>query len=159
MRYRKLRIAWSVGCGIACLLLVVLWVSTYWWQSSIRIRMPGYRIVGGISWFGWSSFDYYWENPSTLDDLRSFPMSEMLFHYISDPQPNTAGRGWRWARYIDNQRAVTQLQVPCWFTTLVAAACAVTPWLPWQNRFSLRTLLIATTLVAVVLGLGVWFSR
>jgi hypothetical protein len=31
------------------------------------------------------------------------------------------------------------------------AATAVAPWLPW--RFSLRTLLIATTLVAVVLGI------
>jgi hypothetical protein len=30
-------------------------------------------------------------------------------------------------------------------------------WPPW--RFSLRTLLIATTLVAVVLGLGVWVAR
>ena len=25
IRYRKLRIAWSVGCGILCLLLIVLW--------------------------------------------------------------------------------------------------------------------------------------
>ena len=34
------------------------------------------------------------------------------------------------------------------------------PWLPWMpGRFSLRTLLIATTLVAVVLGLIVWLRR
>ena len=30
MRYRKLRIAWSVGWGIACVLLIVLWVRSYW---------------------------------------------------------------------------------------------------------------------------------
>ena len=29
MRFRKLRIAWSVGCGIACVLLIVLWVRSY----------------------------------------------------------------------------------------------------------------------------------
>ena len=104
-------------------------------------------------------FDYYWENPSTFEGR--FPVSEMQFHYISDPQPNTApGRGWRWARHSDNQRTVSQLQIPCWFTTLVAAACAsCAVQLPRQNRFSLRTLLIATTLVAVVLGLVVWASR
>ena len=29
MRYRKLRIAWSVVCGIACVLLIALWVRSY----------------------------------------------------------------------------------------------------------------------------------
>src|SRR3954471_15715319 len=29
MKYRNLRIAWSVGCGIACVLLVVLWAFSY----------------------------------------------------------------------------------------------------------------------------------
>ena len=29
MRFRKLRIAWSVLCGIACVLLIVLWVRSY----------------------------------------------------------------------------------------------------------------------------------
>ena len=32
MRFRKLRIAWSVGCGILCVLLIVLWVRSYWWR-------------------------------------------------------------------------------------------------------------------------------
>ena len=31
MRFRKLRIAWSVACLIACVLLIVLWVRSYWW--------------------------------------------------------------------------------------------------------------------------------
>jgi len=30
MKYRYLRIAFSVTCGIACVLLVVLWVRSYW---------------------------------------------------------------------------------------------------------------------------------
>jgi hypothetical protein len=30
MKYRKLRIAWSVGWGLACVLLIVLWVRSYW---------------------------------------------------------------------------------------------------------------------------------
>src|SRR6185295_19427494 len=31
MRFRKLRIAWSVFWGAACVLLIVLWVRSYWW--------------------------------------------------------------------------------------------------------------------------------
>jgi hypothetical protein len=54
--------------------------------------------------------------------------------------------------YFDysNQR----LDVPYWFAVMLMIVASATPWFPL--RFSLRTLLIATTLVAVVLGLAVW---
>jgi hypothetical protein len=37
MKYRKLRIAWSVGCGIVCLLLIALWVRSYWWSDELTL--------------------------------------------------------------------------------------------------------------------------
>src|SRR4051812_46463488 len=39
MRYRKLRIAWSVVWGIACVLLIALWVRSfsYWDDAVFRI--------------------------------------------------------------------------------------------------------------------------
>jgi len=43
--------------------------------------------------------------------------------------------------------------MPFWVPVLVTAALATVPWFHWSKRFSLRTLLIATTLVAVVLGI------
>jgi hypothetical protein len=51
------------------------------------------------------------------------------------------------------------IQVPYWFIVLVTAAFSVAPWIQWSKRFSLRTLLIAMTLVAVVLGLVVWAMK
>ena len=45
MRFRKLRIAWSVMCGIACVLLIVLWVRSYWWQDFAIATLPGQRSV------------------------------------------------------------------------------------------------------------------
>src|SRR3954464_14026389 len=33
MRFRKLRIAWSVFLGLVCVLLVVLWVRSYWFRE------------------------------------------------------------------------------------------------------------------------------
>src|SRR4051794_36442298 len=30
MKFRKLRIAWSVAWGVACVLLILLWVRSYW---------------------------------------------------------------------------------------------------------------------------------
>ena len=41
MKYRKLRIAWSAVCGIVCLLLIVLWVRSYWWRDYAYIRRIG----------------------------------------------------------------------------------------------------------------------
>jgi hypothetical protein len=39
-RFRKLRIAWSVGWGVVCLLLIALWVRSYWWTDSIWRYTP-----------------------------------------------------------------------------------------------------------------------
>jgi hypothetical protein len=49
------------------------------------------------------------------------------------------------------------LTVPCWFPVVLSAVLVVVPWIKW--RFTVRTLLIATTLVAVVLGLIVYVMR
>lgn len=47
--------------------------------------------------------------------------------------------------------------LPYWVILVVVTPLAAAPWLRW--RFSLRTLLIATTLVAGVLGLVAWSMR
>ena len=39
MKYRKLRIAWSVVWGIAAVLLIVLWVRSYWLADSIYVGL------------------------------------------------------------------------------------------------------------------------
>jgi hypothetical protein len=53
-----------------------------------------------------------------------------------------------------------QIAIPHWFFTLFAAATAAVPWLVRPAlRFRLRTLLIATTLIAAVLGLAVYVAR
>jgi hypothetical protein len=46
--------------------------------------------------------------------------------------------------------------IPYWFVASLAAALAAAPWLEW--RFSLRTLLIVMTVLAIMLGLGVWID-
>jgi hypothetical protein len=50
--------------------------------------------------------------------------------------------------------------VPHWFLVAIFTTLAVLPWIRHlSRRFSLRTLLIATTLIAVVLGLVVYGVR
>jgi hypothetical protein len=49
-------------------------------------------------------------------------------------------------------------ELPYWMLVILASAVGFMPWMRWSKRFSLRTLLVATAIVAVVLGLIVWAS-
>src|SRR3954453_9683000 len=44
MKFRKLRIAWSVFWGVAAVLLVVLWVRSYWQKYTLVIPRHGATI-------------------------------------------------------------------------------------------------------------------
>jgi hypothetical protein len=52
-----------------------------------------------------------------------------------------------------------RLSIPTWFFAACSAAAAFWFGRAIRFRFSIRTMLIATTLVAITLGLGVWLSR
>lgn len=41
---------------------------------------------------------------------------------------------------------------PYWLYILLVAGLAAAPWIHWTKRFRLRTMLIATTLIALALG-------
>src|SRR5690349_11539809 len=139
MSFRKLRIAWSVGCGIVCLLLIVFWVRSYWWRD----------LLSGHTANRW------------------FVIESVSGHVAFMSQNDAAGISTTWSfgswgphtqRF--GLRLNYDLALRYWSFVVSFALLAVTPWLavlrskPSQSRwrFSLRTLLIATTLVAVLLG-------
>src|SRR4051812_38770104 len=66
----------------------------------------------------------------------------------------------RWYRtYLGFASRKDFVALPYWFAILVASAPTAALWLPECKCFTLRTLLVATTLVAVVLGLAVYFAH
>jgi hypothetical protein len=148
MKYRKLRIAWSVGCGVACVLLVLLWVRSYWtWDIVSYDRPPAFVAINSLR--GCVQFNGA-KNPSRNMDVgwRSTSKSiEGRFPHFA----TTFGFAW-----LSSATSIS-VTVPHWLLISANFAIAFLPWLPW--RFSLRTLLIATTLLAVVLGLIVAVLR
>ena len=118
---RVLRIACTALCGIACVLLVVVWV-----VSRGTLAFVCYTTTPGSS--AYSGSMHFHLLPPTFDVTPR--LGKVLF------------------------------RIPIWLTVLVTAILASAPW-RWtvERRFSLRTLLIATTLVAVGLGLIVWMTR
>src|SRR4051812_13876178 len=114
MRFRKLRIAWSVFWGVAAVLLIVLWVRSYWWAEGIEIRQSSrisYAACANGELFlvinpvpvtirgGWS----FRHDPASEDEA---PPGESIPAFYFSMQGGFA------------------LSVPVWFTALSAAVCA-----------------------------------
>jgi hypothetical protein len=153
VRYRKLRIAWSVGCGALCLLLIALWVRSYsrWGGFAISPVKDTVVQVYGVKGraelliahaVGYGASPQFHITPIDPINDESVAILDDRMQRLASPR---LGFGF-WAG--SNGALVI---VPGWFLVSVAAASAVSPWLPW--RFSLRTLLIASTLVAIILGI------
>ncbi len=145
MRYRKLRIAWSVVCGMLCLLLILLWVRSYWrFDYLCRLnRTPVYIGIEsdtGLIALTWIDLRL---RPRATQNLAPGWTHSVLRPAVAD---NTRRRF-----QLASMSGFLQVVFPHWLLVIPTAAAATSPWLP--RSFSLRTLLIATTLVAVVLGL------
>jgi hypothetical protein len=141
MKYRKLRIAWSVVWGVACLLLVALWVRSYFYEDVLRGIAPApgvemssncgrftiLHVVGAIP-----PGTLFYTSTARADELRGVGEHRIL--------------GFMW----ECQDFYTIVGIPYWFIGFTIAAIASTPWIPWS--FGLRTLIIAMTLAAVGMG-------
>ncbi len=148
MRFRKLRLLWTVFCGIACGLLIVLWIRSYWHMVFVSHHSDNSYVRLYCSQ-GMGCF--LWNKPGP--PLRPAEKHWVLLCYL----PPTAEPGnevrsqWSWSS------VEISVYLPLWLLLLCPAALAALPWIRWH--FTLRTLLIATTLVAVVLGLIVYAVR
>jgi hypothetical protein len=150
MKYRKLRITWSVAWGIVAVLLCVLWVRSYWWTDSIEY-VESFVSTTVESSLGITSFRRFHSDLAILGP--NYWRVDAALVTASDDEFDSAFK-FRWKDF-DSDIWVT---MPTWLIVSLTAVLASLPWLPLK-RFSLRTLLIKTTLVAVVLGLIVWTLR
>jgi hypothetical protein len=151
IKFRKLRIAWSVAWGLTCVLLIVLWVRSYFirdtaWLPASKISVEMNSLYGRVvlvfpfdRYVLGNSFKTFHEKVITQDTSR---FQNSILRLVVIRQPN-----------------LTEIQIPFWCLILACLALVAAPWLHCRRRFSLRTLVIATTLVAVGLGLVAWVAR
>ena len=141
---RKLRIAVSVFFGLATVALCVLWVRSYIsWDVLSCERTYTLSFIGSVS--GCAYFTHQ-------NEFGGIPPLGWRLESVEVPE---------WERPPIFVREPNKLSVTVPYLLLVAISVApigLTLLSP-SKRFSLRTLLIATTLVAAVLGLGVWLTR
>jgi hypothetical protein len=139
MKYRKLRIAWSAVCGIVCLLLIVLWVRSYW-TCDIFTRIDGEQITTVKSNRGALFLARITTRQTIGQKTRSTGWS-----YSNNEAMDPAATLWGNATYTVST-TVAYLAI-----VLVVAAVSSVPWIQW--RFSLRTLLLTMTFEAILMGL------
>jgi hypothetical protein len=134
---RYLRIAWSVFWVVVCLPLIYLLVwSCQQHDMWVYFRANDVAVIGsqnGVIYFAPHA------NPGQLTGTTG-----EWDYWIGSAQPP--------ASELQNLPTLPggTMRVPYW--SLIATACTFAA-LPWSRRFSLRTLLLVTTLVAVMLGL------
>ena len=177
-----LRIAWSVAWGVVAVLLIALWVRSYSFSDRLHFVCRGkdVLIASGsgavllfpVDWpvqvFGWqkvthpkddelalhagaqtSSFGFVWIKDLVLPMQRSTvpPPPGSTYKFYGTGTTTLPGSG---------------PIIPYWFMASISGISSVLPWvfhLRSLRRFSFRTLLIAMTLVAALLGLAVWVVK
>jgi hypothetical protein len=172
MGYRKLRIAWSVALGLVAVLLCVLWVRSYWWKDSARCPLTNVLIDPSVRKYA----------VQTINGEQSIHVSQVLIIKSFEGRLTLRARGQNldapgWFRsywgvtsygYKDLRPRRNERQLPAFgygfdldgryirfpylLPVVLCATFATIPWLPLSRRFSLRALLFATTLVAILLG-------
>jgi hypothetical protein len=139
MRFRMLRIAWSVGCGIAAVLLIALWMRGYY-------RTDKFHRVQAKTWTGVES---------SMGTVQFWCMDESNRNYFTDhtwrhevSMPVTYPPNYAFMRTEQGYLIRSS-------TWLVAIAVGAMTVVPWVGRFSVRNLLMATAVAACVLGVAV----
>ena len=138
MKYRKLRIVWSVAWGLLAVLLIALWVRSY--SCCDIYASSGHNIAFLRGSFCLDATIQFEATAGTVVSGKFFPASSPA-HLPAETSTIVS----------------TDFSIRLVFLLVASVAAAALSWLP--HRFSLRTLLIATTLIAVMLGLVVWAMR
>jgi hypothetical protein len=165
VRFRKLRIAFSCTCGMACALLIAFWVRSYSDMEEWKGRLPGsfgylFRsnegrltscgfVLGPSDEKGLPN-DWpvvIWKRPNRKGWVVQVPpWSKKGFLYPWGFRDTWTGSSW-------------MVMLPYWFLVTASGLLAMAFQFGWSWQFSLRNLFVLTTFLAVVLGMVEWLDR
>jgi hypothetical protein len=143
---RYLRIAFSAVCAIACLLLIALWVRSYWRADDFMLRLPNsqpfviHSMRGTTAWYHASGLPFSGNCAIESHSVELLTQGIELRPWLEE--------------LVDIQLVRRPVILPHWVFIFLFAAFSAAPWIHW--RFGLRTLLSVITLIAVFLGWAVY---
>jgi hypothetical protein len=152
---RWLRIGWVVLCFVPTLSLVVLWVRSYWSSDLIRthISTKPLEIIstpGRVKITRSEGVSGQFATLATYSNGES--VAQSLISHV-ERFKNIWGLG-----VVRGRNAAALL--PYWLFVLIVGTISFgLARIRWSNRFSMRTIMITTTLVAIALGVLVVAMR
>lgn len=158
-RLNRLRLLWTGGSALLLFSLCVFWLrghsridtggfalgpylftyATGFGEAAIEVSRPVY-LRSELAWRGgWhrtiqNRNSWHPDGKGSWYSVLGFGLQSYL---LRGNQPET----------------ILKFAVPYWSIVLIAIGIVSLRWIPWSVRFSLRTLLIATTIVSVGLGI------
>ena len=124
-----------------------LWLRSYWWLDNVNFSMTETKVVQSFQ----GILSLHLRPKFTEPGVTSLAYQDWALA-LKPPNHNQMPN---W--YFGSSASSTAIRCPHWFVAILLCAGVVIASLVW--RFSLRTLLIATTIVAVALGLITWTTR
>jgi hypothetical protein len=156
---KYLRIAVTALSVTACVLLIVLWVRSYWRFDTVEGDIGGH-LVRLLTASGNLRFDVV--NPRNTPPQWNWS-TEVIKEKQSvglNPLDRDGGRSFSCRLFnISTSPRRTYAWMPFLVPVLLAASLGVFPWAIAIRRFSLKALMILCTLVAVGLGVFLFVIR
>jgi len=152
MKFRALRIAWSVLIGLMAIVLIALWVRSYSKheafggpispKSSIEFASVDGRVYVTI-----------FRQPQSVWWTKTYQIGKFGVKGLVAHRRSLAG--FKFYNEVVNATVVFRgVAVPYWAQVLGCGVIGLLSWRDW--RFSIRALFIGMTVVAVGFGLLIW---
>jgi hypothetical protein len=143
---RGVRVGVSVFFGLLTVVPVVLWIRGYYRYDIVTFGVspgPGYM-------FGFTCGEL---SVARFEKLAGW-VSSGWHAWTNSRNPEQAWANARFSEFVGLRYGSFFVAVPFAYVVMLTIALTASPWPRW--RFSIRTMLTITTLVAVVLGAMVW---
>jgi hypothetical protein len=155
-RFRKLRFSFSVACSFFCLLITVLWVRNFWCADVAWTPLPGSGQLTVASADGQMEFSISYPRTPLPKSIRQPATWGWQSYTSSRNHALDVVMPWKAViRYGASRNGSLWLKLPHWFLVALPMLLATVPRIRWSQRFTIRTMLVVTALVAVILALTV----
>jgi hypothetical protein len=156
MARRLLNIA-SIVCLVLCVALMGMWVRSYWRDDGLVLGVTDKRgfIIGSMH--GIVTLYYVRDvGDGVLSKLYvgSYLPGEAV--WLPQEEVKSAVAGFRLLSYPNHG---TVLAMPHWFPLLLTGSLSAILWTKRPLRFTLLSLFMVTTILAILLGIITWLAR
>jgi hypothetical protein len=135
---------------VGCLALIVLWVRSH--RECITWGCEEFWVGSSHGLLGLSNPDV-----PVSDSMREYRRVHQGFTGIDFR--NARLKFGFWFNPDAEKSGPPSMIVPYWFPTCLTAVIALLSWPYWSRQFSIKSLLIATTIISVSLAVVLWLVR